>query len=380
MEPKELYEKAKELVKEGNFTAAITHLNELLLQRPGNKKAMALRGKAYLNAAEFQKAIADLNKVKDEIDSADRNLWLAYRGIGIECLTAGNNQQAVNYFESTKPNTSHGYAEDISFLRGLAYLEFAAEEFDSIECRSRLVSAEANFDDMLGDDPTFAPAFVGRGRCHLLNAVLDARDGYEGVASHLKKAVNEFTEAIKVDPEMGDAYFYRGEAYTLWLAHGGTGDMRTLAHQDHQRAKALSPRWAEVVDHRQRLRDEAERLARLNEAARRQEQQRIDDEYRRRETERNQRIEHARSNAGVLSGIWNWLIGKSKCPQCGTRDGREESRELLDRWQEVMTDYSQAQGSYRPQAVYNVRAVRGHIHCEGCGHRWTQAYTESFRA
>ena len=201
---------------------------------------MALRGNAYLCASDYRKAIADLNKVKDEVESADRNLWLAYRGAGIECLTEGNNQQAVSYLESAKSNTSFGYTEDTSFLRGLAYLEFGAEDPSSTDSLSSRTSAEANFDDMIGNDPTFAPAFVGRGRCHLLSAISDARHGYRSVAPNLKKAVNELTEAIKVDSEMADGYFYRGEAYIMWLDHGGTADMRRLADQDHQRAKSLS--------------------------------------------------------------------------------------------------------------------------------------------
>jgi tetratricopeptide (TPR) repeat protein len=153
MEPKALYERAKALLKEGDFAAAIANVSALLDQRPENKQALALRGKAYLGAAQYQKAIADLHKVKDK-GSAERNLWLAYRGMGIDCLTAGNYQQAIHYFESTK-QTSHAYADDTSFLRGLAYLEFAVQECGSNEGRSALLSARLDFDDMLGQDPTF---------------------------------------------------------------------------------------------------------------------------------------------------------------------------------------------------------------------------------
>jgi DNA repair exonuclease SbcCD ATPase subunit len=156
--------------------------------------------------------------------------------------------------------------------------------------------------------------------------------------------------------------------------------MAALMRQDYQRARTLSPRWADVLDHRERMRQETERLQRLKEAARQAEEQRLAEEQRRLEAEREQRIERAKSNAGVLSGIWNWLLGKSKCPQCGTRHGREESSRLVDRWQEVMTDYARVQGNYWPQAVYNVSLICGQMRCDACGYRWKQTYSECVRA
>lgn len=303
-DPKAIYDKAKELLNDGKYRDAIAHCNALLATRPGNKKALALRGKAHLGATEYQKAIADLKKVEGESDSADRNLWLAYRAVGIECLRDANYRQAIVYFDAA-PNIPENDVE-LRYLRGLANLEFGVSEWETTGNTTKWIDADENFTYALGNDPTCAPAYVGRGRTALLKAAYYRTNGPKA-SSEYKQAVSDFAEAITLDREFGDAYFYRGEAYTLWANNGGTADMAALASQDYEWARNLSPQWAEVVDHREWVLAEAERVERLNAEERRQ------------QIERDKDLPVVYYNCdwcGATLTAVNDVPAQSKCPTC----------------------------------------------------------------
>lgn len=84
--------------------------------------------------------------------------------------------------------------------------------------------------------------------------------------------------------------------------------------------------------------------------------------------------------ANLLSGFWNWLSGKWKCPQCRSRNTVESNRTLVDRQQEVRTDFARAKGDYQPQAVFNIETYESECVCKACGHEWIQVDKTCLRA
>src|SRR5216683_1325448 len=119
--------------------------------RANNKDAFALahRGRAWKEQADYEKALADLNQAI-RLDP-DRPAYFSNRGLVYDRL----------------------------------------EEYDR---------AIGDYSEALRRDPTDAQTYSNRGRAYR------AKKDYD-------QAVNDFNQAIRLDPQLADAYFHRGNAY-----------------------------------------------------------------------------------------------------------------------------------------------------------------------
>jgi hypothetical protein len=85
---------------------------------------------------------------------------------------------------------------------------------------------------------------------------------------------------------------------------------------------------------------------------------------------------------GFFSGIWNWLssVNNFPCPKCKSKQTEELTRQVIDRRQEVKTDWAAASGNYRPQAVFNITTYESECRCKKCGEEWIQQHEDGNRA
>lgn len=85
---------------------------------------------------------------------------------------------------------------------------------------------------------------------------------------------------------------------------------------------------------------------------------------------------------GLFSGIWNWLssVNNFPCPNCKSKQTEELTRKVIDRRQEVKTDWPAASGNYRPQAVFNITTYESECRCKKCGEEWIQQHEDGNRA
>ena len=102
---------------------------------------------------------------------------------------------------------------DAHFDRGMAFLE--RREYDK---------AINEFSEAIRLDPNYVPAYVSRGNAYGIHGAVD-------------RAINDFTEAIRLDPNVAIIYFNRGNAY---YDHGNLDK----ASSDYSEAIRLDPNFA----------------------------------------------------------------------------------------------------------------------------------------
>ena len=71
---------------------------------------------------------------------------------------------------------------------------------------------------------------------------------------------------------------------------------------------------------------------------------------------------------GGLFGIWNWMKGNKKCPNCGSYDTEVKKEELAHQRQVWMSDYNYPRNSnfVRPQSVFNEVYITMYCKCNDC--------------
>jgi tetratricopeptide (TPR) repeat protein len=111
------------------------------------------------------------------------------------------------------------------FDSGMAFLE--RQEYDK---------AINDFTETIRLDPTYVPAYVSRGNAY-------------GIQGSVDKAINDFTEAIRLDPNVAIIYFNRGNAY---YDHGNfdkaSVDYNEAIRLDHNFARAYVGRGNVIRD------------------------------------------------------------------------------------------------------------------------------------
>ncbi len=181
----------------------------------GMKLAVAhtLRGRAYIQSRDLERAIADLN----EAIRLDPKFALARTNRGWAYIEKGEYDQAIaDLNEAIRLDPQSFRAHN---LRGWAYAE--KREYDS---------AIADLNEAIRRQPTFAPAYNNRGW-----AYTEKRD-YE-------RALADLNEAIRLDPTYAMAYNNRG------TVHRAKGDLdRAIA--DHDEAIRLDPKFMRAYSNR----------------------------------------------------------------------------------------------------------------------------------
>jgi tetratricopeptide (TPR) repeat protein len=203
-------------------------LDKYLEQYPDDAEALRLRGTAYASMNEVDKSLADLDRAM-ELAPDDYQTYLAAATV---YMTQEDYQQAAALLEKSidtyKPEEGE---EDQPFAQGYLTLAAVYEEqgkaLDDPEAQQAAYSnSVATCDKLLGQLPendstaaTRAAAFFRKGIGHRL-------------LEEFGPAVKALTDAIDINPEMGEAYFRRGICFVEMEEEG-------LAMSDFEDAQAL---------------------------------------------------------------------------------------------------------------------------------------------
>lgn len=197
----------KALVTLGRAEEGITPLTHVITADPKNAEAFRLRGTGYAGQFKTKKAIEDLQQAI----ALNPDDYESYATLGIVHLRAEEFQDAVDQFtkaiEHYKPKAGQ---EDVPYLQGYltlatAYTELGKNSKDEAVSKAAYKSAVAECEKVLtqldAKNPTHAQARA---------AAIYSRGVAERMQGELVPAIKSFTEALELNPELGDAYFRRG--------------------------------------------------------------------------------------------------------------------------------------------------------------------------
>jgi tetratricopeptide (TPR) repeat protein len=182
IDPDGLYAQAKDLVQAGNPAPALTAINKALKARPKWPEALLVRGLVRLQQGEFWKASAEFREaLKHRPDYTDAALKLGQSYLMTESYAAAERvfTELVDRQDSADARLGRGLARV-----GLQQLKPAALDLDAA---IRL-------------KPDFAEAWYARGDFHMLQR-------------RPELALADFTEAIRLNPQIPGFYLERARAY-----------------------------------------------------------------------------------------------------------------------------------------------------------------------
>lgn len=186
---------AKQLIDINEEDSALLHLNAILSRQLDNREAIFLRAAVYTNMKSFDKALADYNALL-ELEPENREATYS-RGVIRYLLEQYHN--ALEDFE--KASSMDGGETNTAYFR--------------IDPDSQLASGISTLSKMEGDIWNYT------GLCHL------ALQEYD-------KALNAFSQGIKLVPDMDDLYVNRALTYE---ALGNT----ELAAKDYEFVMSRNP-------------------------------------------------------------------------------------------------------------------------------------------
>jgi tetratricopeptide (TPR) repeat protein len=191
----------------GGYDQGIGPLSKVLLADPNNAESYRLRGTGYAGTLKFAKAIEDLNKAI-ELNPQD---YEAYFTLGTVYLREENYDASVAEFaksiENYKPKPGQ---EEEPFTQG--YLTKAAAEIErgkaAKDDATKQAAYKASVDAsaaLLKQSNEKSPAHAG-----IRAAALHSRGVGERMLGEDKKAIESFSEALELNPDLGETYLRRG--------------------------------------------------------------------------------------------------------------------------------------------------------------------------
>src|SRR3990167_4842469 len=191
----------------GQYDRAIEDYNKAIALDPNYADAYGNRGNAYRNKGHIDRAIEDYNKAI----ALDRNYADAYGNRGNAYRNKGQNDRAIEDYNKVialDPNNVKAYNN-----RGGAY--------DNKGQNDRAIE---DYNKAIALDPNNAAAYNNRGAVYaknsLIKALLDKNknpriaDVYKNNADEdYDRAIEDYNNAIALDPNYADAYARRGSAY-----------------------------------------------------------------------------------------------------------------------------------------------------------------------
>lgn len=176
--------------------------NAQLNKDPNNDQVRVLRGNAYVQQGQLQRALHDYNM---SIQSNPNN-YAAYKRRGMLYERMQNNNKAIaDYTRLMDLNPRHpdGYMQRAAlFLRQSSRTQNAAQRY-------KLMGQALNdYNSLTRMNPTFAKAHFYRGWIYLVRKDVDT-------------AFQNFSEAIKNDPKLMPAYHHRAAIYASRKDYAG---------------------------------------------------------------------------------------------------------------------------------------------------------------
>jgi tetratricopeptide (TPR) repeat protein/serine/threonine protein kinase len=194
-------------------TRAIPIFTGCLLKRPDHALAYSLRGLAYLNMGQNNKAIADCSRAI----ALDPRLAHAWNSRGLAYRSLGQLDRAVSDLSrAIKLDTKHPYPWA---NRGLAYCDLG-----------QYAKAVADFSQAIELDPKLESCWNNRGNAHRKVGRND-------------KAIADYSRAIELDPKRATTWNNRGLAYNALGQYA-------KAIADSSRAIELYPKDAKAWNNR----------------------------------------------------------------------------------------------------------------------------------
>jgi tetratricopeptide (TPR) repeat protein len=188
----------------------VSFFSERIRRDPNDSYAFALRGRAWREEGELERALKDLNTAV-RLDPKNAT-WLANRGMVHDELD-----------ESSRALDDYDDAIKLEPREAQHYLG-----------RALVHKHDKHFDDAIDDytaalrlEPKSVDAYYNRGNAY------KAKRNYE-------EAIRDYTEAIRLDPEAPDAYFNRANARKAKRDYkGAVADLRAVVRLDPKDADAL---------------------------------------------------------------------------------------------------------------------------------------------
>jgi tetratricopeptide (TPR) repeat protein len=209
---------------------AIEHLNEAIRLDPDNVAAYTLRGDAYGELGQSDRAIASYNEAVRLIESRSVEVShelaaTAYNNRGNEYLRMGQPDRTIA--DCTK---AMGFDSDFALPytnRGLAYAT-----------KGMLDEAVADYGEAIRCDPKDYRPYYNRGL-----VLLDKR--------HHPRAAADFTTAIQLNPTSGDVWRDRGTArFREGKFDDALADYKQALHLNPQDEEALAARFVAAASER----------------------------------------------------------------------------------------------------------------------------------
>jgi tetratricopeptide (TPR) repeat protein len=237
----EVYFKRGNLYEEkGDRDNAIANYTAAIVALPDNMKMYCKRGKLYREKGEYDNAIADYSEAKRLVEAAGGK-WDS------DAMDTIRDQKAIEqYTEALRLNPDDA---ETYFNRGNAYKdmgdhrkEWATTDELALpddEVSARLNNSEIEYDkavfytdeiykkaiadysEAIRLKPDFAEAYFNRGMVYtkrrrtmnIMNRDKDSVDMENAIADIKEKTIADFTEAIRLKPDYAGAYYYRGVSY-----------------------------------------------------------------------------------------------------------------------------------------------------------------------
>ena len=162
---------------------AIEYLNKAIKLQPDLVEAYIMRGNAYSDLNQYQRALDDYN----EVIRLQPNLAIAYVGRGNAYSALGQHQRAIEDYNKTirlKPDLADAY-----YNRGITYADIGQYQ-----------RAIKDFDEAISLQPDLPDAYGNRGNAY---AALGQK----------QRAIEDFSKVIGLKPDDVLAYVNRGAAY-----------------------------------------------------------------------------------------------------------------------------------------------------------------------
>jgi tetratricopeptide (TPR) repeat protein len=239
---KEYFKYGFSIAQEGLYYRAIIKYSQAIQLDPNFSEAYLKRGIAFQQISRPDLAVKDYNKVIQ----LDRNNAQAYFNRGIANAGWGYVEKALKDYDQAvrlDPNEAAYY-----YRRGGVYLVKAidwretgnlAQPGDPLH--KKYIDQAINDNDIaIQIDPSFALAYNNRGVAYMEKSLVAKPRGAFGVGigpqrfniEILNRAIQDFDQAIRLDPTLGAPHLHKGEALT-WK-----GDSEG-AQQSFQKAKLL---------------------------------------------------------------------------------------------------------------------------------------------
>ncbi|HEY2840947.1 MAG TPA: tetratricopeptide repeat protein [Pirellulales bacterium] len=212
----------------GGFQQAIKPLTTVISKDDKNAEAYRFRAMANAGIGKYKPAHEDMDKSLQ----LDPEPYETYFALGTIYLKEEKYDDAAKAFEDAikrykpKGDSDEPYAQGY-LTRAAALVEAGKTEKDEAKKLADYQAGLADCDkllEQLGDTPTYAAAKAAtqyrRGVCFRM-------------MGKLGDAVNAFTEAIKLNPDLGEAYFRRGICFFQM-------NENDLALADFEKASSLS--------------------------------------------------------------------------------------------------------------------------------------------